>query len=954
MEGASFLSSRSIGYRPAPNDSVAALASNNNQKSLTPILDRFKVLLKQREEEIRVSSGGDDDIESPVLSTEEIVELYEDVLSELIINSKPIITDLTIIAGEQRGHGAGIADAICARIIEVPVEQKLPSLYLLDSIVKNIGREYVRHFSARLPEVYCAAYRQVHPSLHPSMRHLFGTWATVFPSSVLRKIETQLQFSPPSSYQSSGLKDSESPRPAHGIHVNPKYLEARRQLESSTADSKIQHARANSAPKILGQPCTGFDEYESDNGEQSLGSTSHIARPLFGLSHARPPSPALEEFAIADSPRRVVEGASPSYHGYGYRPGGVTAGDDEPRDWRRSHLSGASRQLEASTTHSVSNGFDIQRPRDLINAYGTDERNKTTNQKLQHVKNLTINGLGSKVGGQTWQNAEEEEFEWEDMSPTLADRGRGGDLFSLPGSSKAGHARGANRSIPTKTDFGRRDWSSQELLPSVAPNNRVSLPERGLKRKIAGFQNEASDIPVPHYPQESSNLSHDQPWGAQHHYNPHGRRPPPLIDSFLGANPQHHLSSLPRLNSSSHGMMNPEASIPASKGAWRPQVNIQKSQPLPVLPSLSFQKHGRSQFDTLNASNSAVNDNSSFLHQQQFDTSESRLSSQLPQLPNQQAGFAPHQQIPGQNTRFSSQDLRNMVSTTLGFNPSHLASRPMIRGYTPQRFDGSGGASLNPVPGMQSSMPFHLHGVGVPPLPPGPPPIPQLPLSIGPTQPGGGALSGLFSSLVAQGLLSLTKTPEQDSVGLEFDPDVLKTRHESAIIALYADLPRQCKTCGRRFKLQEEHSSHMDWHVTKNRVSKSRKQKPSQKWFANVSLWLSSAEALGTDPVPGFLNQSENVVEKKDDEDMAVPADEDQNVCALCGEPFDDFYSDETEEWMYRGAVYMNAPSELTVGMDRSRLGPIVHAKCRSESTVAPPDDSGNNERVFNEDRMRS
>ena len=112
------MSSRSMGYRPAPNDSVVGLPNNTNQKSLTPILDRFKVLLKEREDEIRVSSGGDDDIEIP-LSTEEIVELYEVVLSELVINSKPIITDLTIIAGEQREHGAGIADAICARIIEV-------------------------------------------------------------------------------------------------------------------------------------------------------------------------------------------------------------------------------------------------------------------------------------------------------------------------------------------------------------------------------------------------------------------------------------------------------------------------------------------------------------------------------------------------------------------------------------------------------------------------------------------------------------------------------------------------------------------------------------------------------------------------------------------------------------------------------------------------------------------
>lgn len=69
------------------------------------------------------------------------------------------------------------------------------------------------------------------------MRHLFGTWSAVFPPSVLRRIEEQLQFSPQVNQQSSGstpLRASESPRPTHGIHVNPKYL---RQLDSSNVDS---------------------------------------------------------------------------------------------------------------------------------------------------------------------------------------------------------------------------------------------------------------------------------------------------------------------------------------------------------------------------------------------------------------------------------------------------------------------------------------------------------------------------------------------------------------------------------------------------------------------------------------------------------------------------------------------------------------------------------------------
>ena len=104
--------------QPLPFSSSATAKPMSNEIAQKPppsiLVGRFKALLKQREDELRVGGG-----HVPPPSTEEIVQLYELLLSELTCNLKPIITDLTIIAEQQREHAKGIADVICARILEV-------------------------------------------------------------------------------------------------------------------------------------------------------------------------------------------------------------------------------------------------------------------------------------------------------------------------------------------------------------------------------------------------------------------------------------------------------------------------------------------------------------------------------------------------------------------------------------------------------------------------------------------------------------------------------------------------------------------------------------------------------------------------------------------------------------------------------------------------------------------
>ncbi|KAF3656806.1 putative L-ascorbate oxidase -like protein isoform X1 [Capsicum annuum] len=937
-------------------------------KPLAPsIIDRYRAALREREEEIRATMPEeDDDVIVVPPNMEEIVRLYDLLLSELTFNSKPIITDLTIIAGEQQEHAEGIADAICGRILEAPVEQKLPSLYLLDSIVKNIGRDYVRHFSAHLPEVFCEAYRQVHPSMHSAMRHLFGTWSTVFPAPVLRKIETHLQFSQPGIQQSSGLtssRASESPRPTHGIHVNPKYLEARRQLGHSTIDS----ARAENS--------TGHTSSDLE-ARQVLSTASKNVRSSspYRVGPPRSLSPTLDEFAVDNSSIGLREGASPSHPALDYGLNRVRGRDDERSEWQRILPDDANQQPDIPVKYSVNKGIDLQGHRALIDAYGIDEREKLFNQRQQKIGNATINGLGGRLAVKTWQNTEEEEFNWEDMSPTLADQNPFNDLSTSlrhPQSIRMRPGVDSQHTVPLVTD-PRRSWShrGQYSLVHDPSLDDVHSSGRGARNKITGYCDETSLISGSHYLQK---LPENVPQLPQRHLKGEGSG----ISSATGES-KHPLIS--NLAADGHTWRPPYAPPPRMNSTFDPPVqdirvvtgrapvvpwpptsvhNPQYLASKPVLPH----NHISSPFEVKNTSNSVVNHilDRPVLPEQHIDNLKSSSYAKFPQFPGQHpTSFSASHQNPEQMASAEpqlllSQPIHQTTPPSASLPSSnHLLLPPIYRYPPPGPGSSIGTLFPRPVPAPQVSMPLvnvpntssQFSSGALPPLPRGPLPMSFqfMPTSqnlapVTPNPPAGG-FSSLISSLMAQGLISLTnQAPAQDSVGLDFNPDLLKVRHDSAVTALYADLPRQCTTCGLRFKCQESHSSHMDWHVTKNRVSKNRKQKSSRKWFVSVNMWLSGTEALGSDAVPGFL-PTEQVVETKDDEELAVPADDEQNACALCGEPFDDFYSDETEEWMYRGTVYMNAPSGSTVGMERSQLGPIIHAKCRSESSATPYEDS--------------
>ncbi|KAG8086913.1 hypothetical protein GUJ93_ZPchr0010g8091 [Zizania palustris] len=601
-----------------------------------------------------------------------------------------------------------------------------------------------------------------------------------------------------------------------------------------------------------------------------------------------------------------------------------------------------------------------QSARELIDAYGNSQ-GKDVDERLPKMQRLDSNGMSSKSSAHKWLTSDEEEYTWEDMSPTLTDRNR----TSTPLLPTAGMMRdgfpGSNTGL-LEPDIVRHSW------PGQAPRPAIDGPPLSLEDRIlaSGPVDRATNRRYPgNFGVQNGAFLEYQ--GSEHALDPgktptmpaspwHQRVQAPQPASVLNRMPLATDSEVPSKRLATGGTGTYDALIvdmpllekhrfsPAHAPIeWPP---LHHTQPLTVQPIPPDTKHVRGTSDSLDirpfisqGSNSSV-----FVPQHHYDALDWRPmnTGDLAQPPYQCPDLVSSSQQ-NQGTVLANQTqphhalqfhpLSHLQETTRSFVPSMSVAPPQ------NMFQGQGGsAAVPPVPLMSSSFPAPAAAppYGLPSMPgfplpslPSAPPLASSQMGPSSSQVGGPPfVSGLLSNLMHQGVISLQRTSQpQGSVDVDFNVD-LKVRNESVINALYQDLPRQCKTCGLRFKCQEEHRAHMDWHVTKNRNSKNRKQ-TSRKYFVTVSEWLRAAETVGNDGVPSF-EPAEPVADANEEKEMAVPADEDQTTCALCQEPFEDFYSDETEEWMYKGAVYMNAPDGNIDGLERSQLGPIVHAKCRS------------------------
>ncbi|KAI5703105.1 hypothetical protein M8J75_007733 [Diaphorina citri] len=124
-----------------------------------------------------------------MVTEQDIAEEYGSALSDLTFNSKPLINMLTMLADEYQNHASIIVTILERHLVKVRAEVKLPVLYLIDSIVKNLGVRYTQLFKKNIASLFCGVFEKVDEKVRANMFKLRTTWDGVFPEECLNQLD---------------------------------------------------------------------------------------------------------------------------------------------------------------------------------------------------------------------------------------------------------------------------------------------------------------------------------------------------------------------------------------------------------------------------------------------------------------------------------------------------------------------------------------------------------------------------------------------------------------------------------------------------------------------------------------------------------------------------------------------------------------------------------------------
>eukprot|EP00117_Sycon_ciliatum_P013236 scpid37369/ scgid13973/ Pre-mRNA cleavage complex 2 protein Pcf11; Pre-mRNA cleavage complex II protein Pcf11 len=851
---------------------------------------------------------------------EEFASEYKASLEDLTFNSKPVINTLTILADENKKYASVVVKLIEGRIKQVQQNMKLPCLYLLDSIIKNLGGEYPIFFEGNLVETFVSVFQMADEKARRDMYKLRQTWKMVFPAEILRALDVKTKSFDPNwpilkaSAKAAGDGASSGKAPAPGPAKTAVSA-------SAAAATKVSAA---TVPVNVPSPAT----VGATTAQVTTVSSSSV--PL--AEAATPPSTPSSSIHINPRflpPIRDVPGTTGSASGRNLQilqmkraerqlldgSGAAAANPGDPRLGRQQDHSQLSREQQAPAMGSQL----VQDPRPGVQHSGMPSHSSAGHPSQQQPQGTHVLS-GSEV------------------VPVEAAL-----MLGQTGSTMTSHMQPANSGPPGG------DPSHSSMPPAVSDHlmgnfgGNVHNPSQppyvnnnnGGSNAFAGAASAANGhmgMPPPmhlddHHAQHQMSMQQGENMHPQHQGPPPMQQPPPHQSHHQQQQqqppPHHH----------QHGQAHPDQ-YPGINAQHPPQQQQQ------VPPPMQQQPHQQSDYRGHNEPPPPAHHQPQQMQQQQQQHSDHRIPPDnhmnhpdfrpLPPHDDQRGGPPAFPNHPGFDHGFGNFE-RPPPPNNRGRFPGKKNKWSRNKKKNRERFtpyerdqDGYGGAQSghgrNEVFANQHQ--DRDHGGSQPSRNPEPAPldIHKL-LNALAKKPAGKENDANLPKQVQPNVMQLPIIKLEDS-------EQLKRVYPAALDLLYTG--RQCSNCGQRFTQEraDEYQRHLDWHFHRNKQFKENKAS-SRPWLVPLDDWVTFVEGDTLEPKGrSAVFDAESSDEEVDaDEVTSVPVENDSDaVCHVCREPLKplEFWHDDEGEWHYRDTV-------------RTSAGKLYHQGCYEDAVPDTP-----------------
>ncbi|KAL0485426.1 pre-mRNA cleavage complex 2 protein [Acrasis kona] len=186
------------------------------------------------------------------ISNHEVGIQYATALKELNSSSKPHINNLTTIAKENKRFYKDIVAEIENRIGTAHPSQRLPVIYLMDSIIKNVGEPYITEFSNHLVDTFCLAYENEREEVRGSYMRVLMTWPQLIHAEIIQHIQRRIQSLPVASNpnQTQPFGQPALNRHDRNIAVNPNLFRPTNGHSPRTGSPQV-NGNAKKTPELV-------------------------------------------------------------------------------------------------------------------------------------------------------------------------------------------------------------------------------------------------------------------------------------------------------------------------------------------------------------------------------------------------------------------------------------------------------------------------------------------------------------------------------------------------------------------------------------------------------------------------------------------------------------------------------------------------------------------------------